>query len=252
MSIFSEYSRYYDLFYRDKDYQGEAAYIHSLITRHAPEARTILNLGCGSGRHDRCLSDLGYQITGVDRSEEMLAAAKSAAQSDAQLTYAAGDIRTVRLDSTFDAVISLFHVMSYQTTNRDLHDAFATAAAHLQPGGLFIFDCWYGPGVLTDPPVVRVKEVLADDGIQVTRIAQPQLHAEKNVVDVNYHVLLTDPASGSYRELRETHHMRYLFNPEVELGLSCAGFESPVAMEWLSNQPLGLSSWNAVFIAHKH
>ena len=78
MSVFNEYARYYDLLYRDKDYGAETDYIHNLIQKQNPGCRTILNLGCGSGRHDRCLVERGYAVTGVDLSEEMLTAARCA------------------------------------------------------------------------------------------------------------------------------------------------------------------------------
>ena len=251
MSVFNEYARYYDLLYRDKDYAGESDYIHRLIQARSPGAGTVLNLGCGSGRHDRCLVERGYTVTGVDLSEEMLRAARNAAAGTDALSYVRGDARSIRLGKTFDVVISLFHVMSYQVTNRDLLEAFATAHAHLKPGGLFIFDCWYGPGVLTDPPTVRVKE-LEDEAISATRIAQPTIHPNENVVDVNYRVILRDKASGTVRGITETHRMRYLFQPEVELMLGTSGFQPPLSEEWLTSAPLGLSSWNALFTARKN
>lgn len=250
MSVFNEYARYYDLLYRDKDYSGETDYVHNLIQRQCPGARTILSLGCGSGRHDRCLVDRGYTVTGVDISEEMLTAARNATPESTALNYVQGDARSVRLGSTFDIVISMFHVMSYQVTNHDLLAAFATAHTHLKPGGTFIFDCWYGPGVLTDPPTVRLKE-LEDEAVTVTRIAQPVMHPNENVVDVNYRVFLRDKASGSVREIHESHRMRYLFHPEVDLMLTMSGFEFPTSEEWLTSAPLSMTSWNALFTALK-
>jgi SAM-dependent methyltransferase len=250
MSVFNEYARYYDLLYRDKDYAGETDYVHNLIQGQNPDARTLLNLGCGSGRHDRCLVDRGYEVTGVDLSDEMLTAARGAAMDIGALEYVQGDVRTVRLGKTFDVVISLFHVMSYQISNDDLMAALVTAHSHLKPGGIFIFDCWYGPGVLTDRPTVRVKE-LEDEVINVTRIAQPVMHPNENVVDVNYRVFLKDKSSGSVREINETHRMRYLFCPEVELMLTTVGFELQRSEEWLTSAALSLLSWNALFFARK-
>lgn len=250
MSVFNEYARYYDLFYRDKDYVGETEYVHKLIQAQCQGAKTILNLGCGSGRHDRCLAERGYTVTGVDLSEDMLAAARDAATGNEALEYVQGDVQTVRLGKTFDVVISLFHVMSYQTTNAELTAAFATAHSHLNPGDIFIFDCWYGPGVLTDRPAVRVKE-LEDENIGVTRIAQPVMHPNENVVDVNYHIFIRDKASDSVREVRETHRMRYLFLPEVQQMLATSGFDLDVSEEWLTAGSLGSVSWNAVFVCRK-
>jgi SAM-dependent methyltransferase len=244
MSVFNEYARYYDLLYRDKDYACEAEYVHKLIQTHAPGARSILNLGCGSGRHDRELEKRGYRITGVDLSEEMLTAARRAAEGSQQLAYHHGDIRTVRLDEKFDVVISLFHVMSYQTTDDDLLAALRTANEHLNPDGLFVFDCWYGPGVLTDRPAVRVKE-LEDDALQITRIAQPVMYPNDNAVDVNFHVFIRNKDGGQVHEIRETHRMRYLFAPEIRGYSEESGFNVVKLLGEFSTVEPDDSSWAA-------
>jgi SAM-dependent methyltransferase len=252
MSVFGDYSRYYNLLYKDKDYAGEAEYVSGLITRHSPGARTVLDLGCGTGRHDLLLAQMGYIITGIDLSEEMLAVANSQLSTlnfqQSLVDFHQGDIRTVRLGTMFDIVISLFHVMSYQTTNEDIAAAFATARAHLNPGGIFIFDCWYGPAVLTNRPAVRVKR-LEDEMISVTRIAEPTMHANENLVDVNYQVYVRDKTNGDVTELRESHLMRYLFRPEVELFLKEAGFNLVESAEWMTGNEAGFASWGVYFLA---
>lgn len=77
MTTFGNYSRYYNLLYKDKDYKGEAGFIYDLIQKYSPGAKSILDLGCGTGRHDLLLAEKGYAITGVDMSEEMLLIARS-------------------------------------------------------------------------------------------------------------------------------------------------------------------------------
>ena len=77
MDVFNLYARYYNLLYKEKDYAGEAEYVHKLIQKYQPGAKSILDLGCGTGRHDILLAEKGYSVTGVDRSEEMLAVANS-------------------------------------------------------------------------------------------------------------------------------------------------------------------------------
>ncbi|MDD2336792.1 MAG: class I SAM-dependent methyltransferase [Geobacteraceae bacterium] len=243
MSVFNEYARYYDLLYRDKNYRGEADYIHKLIREHRPGARTILNLGCGSGRHDQYLEELGYAITGVDLSEEMLSAAQNASINNNKREYIHGDIRSVRLDKTYDVVLSLFHVVSYLVTNNDLKSAFLTAKAHLKPEGLFIFDCWYGPGVLTDPPTLRVKE-LEDETISVTRIATPILYPNDNTVDVDYRISIRNKHDGEAKTLQETHRMRYLFIPEIVEYLSYAGLSPLFFSRWMETAPPNDTTWN--------
>ena len=233
-----------------KNYSGETEYVHNLIRSQCPGARTILNLGCGSGRHDRCLTEYGYTVTGVDISEEMLVAARQAAGGKETLEYVHGDVRSVRLRKKYDAVIALFHVMSYQVTNEDLLDAFATAHYHLKQNGVFIFDCWYGPGVLTDGPEVRIKEI-EDDMISITRIAQPEMYPNDNVVDVKYLVFIKEKMSGNVYEIRETHRMRYLFQPEAKHLLLDSRFNCERSEDWMTGETLGSKCWNAVFVCRK-
>jgi SAM-dependent methyltransferase len=246
--IFGSYSKYYNLLYKDKDYAGDAQYVHQVIQKLCPGAKTILNLGCGTGNHDFELAKIGYEVTGIDMSAEMLAVATdcltslNSKGSAISPSFLQGDIRTVRLDTAFDVVISLFHVMSYQTTNDDLQAAFATAKAHLSCGGLFLFDCWYGPAVLSDPPVVRIKR-LEDDEIEVLRIAEPLMHYNENVVDVNYQVMILKKATGTVQQLRETHRMRYLFMPEISGYLAEQGFSMVWTEEWGTGKEPGNRTW---------
>ncbi|WP_243371798.1 class I SAM-dependent methyltransferase [Geotalea sp. SG265] len=253
MSVFGTYSKYYNLCYRNKNYAAEASYIHEILAKHAPGTRTILDFGCGTGSHDFELAKLGYEVTGIDMSEEMLHIAVSRLQAFGRqqvrggCTFLAGDIRTARLNSMFDVVVSLFHVMSYQTSNNDLKAAFVNAKANLKPGGLFIFDCWYGPAVLTDPPVVRVKR-LEDDEISVIRIAEPAINYNDNVVDVNYDVLVTNKRSGVREQLSETHRMRYLFQPEIVMLLEETGFETILCEEFVTGKQAGPDTWGVVWV----
>jgi SAM-dependent methyltransferase len=253
VSVFAGYSRYYDLLYRDKDYTGETKWIASLLRKFAPSAKTVLEIGSGTGLHAARLAELGYEVTGVDMSEGMLAGAEERRRGldpavAGRLQFAHGDARTFRLGRQFNAVISLFHVMSYQTSNDDLAAAFASAREHLEPGGLFIFDCWYGPAVLRQWPSVTTKE-LSDDDTQVKRVATPVIHAGRNVVDVNYDVIVTDKATGQTENLSETHSMRYLFTPEIELALKAADLQLLESRGWLSDTGPDFTTWGACFIA---
>jgi len=250
MTVFADYSRYYDLLYRDKDYRGEVDFVTRLIHEHAPVATKLLELGCGTGRHAELLATEGFQIHGIDQSEGMLADAlrrkKTLPREVAdRLDFSMGDARDVRLEQKFDMVVSLFHVMSYMTTNEDLSRAFATAREHLNPGGLFLFDFWYGPAVLTDPPVVRIKR-LADEQLAITRIAEPVLYANENCVEVNYEIQVRDKGTGQVNVLHESHRMRYLFLPEIRNYLYSHGMEPVFSCEWLSGAEPGVSTWNVV------
>jgi len=247
-AVFDHYSRYYDLLYRDKDYAGEAAYVAACLGRHAPHPARILELGCGTGAHAEPLARLGFSVDGVDRSETMLAraAARKAGLPSAlseRLSFEPGDVRHVRTGRHYDAVISLFHVVSYQVTDADLQATFATAAAHLRPGGLFFFDFWYGPAVLAQRPEERVK-VLEDDRIRVTRNARPVMHEKDHVVDVNYAIEIASKSSAEVQRVQETHRMRYLFLPELAR-LQGAAFRTLASHAWLLDEPPSAASWAA-------
>jgi hypothetical protein len=99
---------------------------------------------------------------------------------------------------------------------------------------------------LADPPVIRVKRV-ADERLSVTRIAEPMLHPNENLVDVNYHLFVRDLNTDSVKELRETHVMRYFFKPEIKLLADQSGLKIGFSGEWLTNNPIGQGAWNACF-----
>ncbi len=252
MTVFNHYAAYYDLLYRDKDYVGEAAFVAALLKKHAPAARRILELGCGTGRHAILLAERGYEVCGIDQSPGMLSSAGqrlAALPPDiaTRLQFREGDLRSVRVPEKFDAVISLFHVISYQTSNDDLDAAFATARAHLAPGGVFLFDVWYGPAVLTDRPAVRVKR-LEDERIRVTRIAEPTLHPNQNRVDVHYDIQVEDRATGRVEVRRELHPMRYFFKPELDDRLMAHGFTPRAMAEWMTDREPGWDTWGTYLV----
>ncbi len=247
---FDAYASYYDILYRDKDYPGEAAYIATLLQKFSPAAKDLLELGSGSGLHASQLAAKGFSIHGVELSEGMLAKANSLPSSEtnaASLTFSQGDARTARIGRTFDAVMSLFHVVSYQTSNQDVHAEFVTAREHLTGGGLFLFDIWYGPAVLTDRPSIRIKR-MESEVLAVTRLAEPEIHPEKNVVDVNYTVMVRDKSTGETQEIREKHPMRYFFTPEIALFADQTGFDIVHSEEWMTGCKPSCTTWGVLFV----
>lgn len=244
--VFDAYSRYYNLLYRDKDYAAEAAYVQALLEDFGISGGDLLELGSGTGRHGCLLADKGYRVLGIERSPEMLAQARSSAGFRCQL----GDACTIQLDRCFDAVLALFHVLSYQTDNASVQALFARASEHLKPGGLFVFDFWYSPAVFAQRPEVRVKS-LQDDQVQVTRIAEPSLLVNDNRVDVHYRVFVQDLASGQAQTLEETHAMRHFSLPEIDLLAGQAGFARVRAEEFLTGTVPGEGTWGVCVVLQK-
>jgi SAM-dependent methyltransferase len=251
MPVFADYARYYNLFYRDKDYAGEAAFVLEVLRSRGCEPKTLLDIGCGTGRHAAEMARLGIRATGVDRSDAMLRMGREfldglspAAFSTPLPELLRGDARTVRLGRKFDAAVGLFHVMSYQNTEEDFLAVMRTAKEHLNPGGLFLFDFWHGPGVLRTPPERR-ERVLEDGNTRVTRIAEPEHRVGDNTVAVKYRVTVTDLATGGSVEMREEHCMRYWFLPEMRYLSGLAGLRPVAAGAWMLDREPDLDDWTA-------
>jgi SAM-dependent methyltransferase len=225
MKVFDQYAQFYDFIYQEKNYETEARFIQRIFDQYPGlTGKNVLDLGCGTGGHALPLSTLGYQVTGVDLSDRMIAQAKRKAKdSDSPVEFLLGDIRSINLGKKFDYVISMFAVMGYQTSNDDLFSAMQVARRHLNSGGLFIFDAWFGPAVLKFRPEARIKEFFIGDQ-RIIRIAIPELNLIENTVLVQYTIFQTT-ADRIIDETREAHLMRFLFSPEVAFFARQAGFK---------------------------
>jgi SAM-dependent methyltransferase len=248
---FQKYSAFYDLLYRDKDYAAEADYVARLIRQWVPRARTILELGSGTGRHGRLLAAIGFEVHGIERSPEMVSLAQMGSNPQSNgtagsFTCQVGDICTTNLGRTFDAVVALFHVMCYQTTNEAVQSAFKAAADHLAPGGLFLFDVWHGPAVLSQGPSERVKEVV-DHHYRVKRTARPELDTNRSTVEVIYQIEGEQPSSGETVQFVEKHLMRYLFPTEVDLFARNCGLRCVQTEEFLTAELPSPSTWGVIY-----
>lgn len=253
MKIFrKDYSLSYDLLYRDKDYKKEVDFIEKIFKKYSLEPKTILELGCGTGGHALILSKLGYHITAVDRSIEMLKIAKEkAGKEKVSIEFIKRDIADCKLGKRFDVVIAMFSVIGYQTTDFLLSSAFKTAYNHLIPGGLFIFDCWYGSAVLKEKPVSKIKKIELNNGEKVIRFTKPDLDALNHTVKVRFK-LARLKKGRIISETFESHLMRYFSPQEVKYFLEVAGFKK---VEFCPFLKLGKSltdrSWNMEVIAIK-
>ena len=256
VSNFRKYSAFYDLLYQDKDYAAEAEYVACSIRSVVPAARTILELGSGTGRHGRLLADMGFEVHGIDRSADMVSIARAAAVPAASSKIAGifscevGDICTARLGRSFDAVISLFHVMSYQTTNEALQAAFAVAAEHLVPGGAFLFDVWHGPAVLSQGVSRRVKEVTGKRH-RVKRTTLPQLDLHGNTVKVLFEMECEDFTTSTVARFSEQHEMRYLFANDIAFFSARCGMQQVASEEFLTGQRPSPATWSVVYLLKK-
>ncbi|MDX2162645.1 MAG: class I SAM-dependent methyltransferase [bacterium] len=246
------YSGAFDTLYQDKDYNAEVELLETAFQQHSDHPiKTVLDLGCGTGNHAIRLARRGYRVLGVDRSDQMLAAAWVKAGSLPPLTeinFFHGDLRTVRLEQRFDAVVMLFGVLGYQTQNEDVAAAFASARAHLNPGGLLAFDVWYGPAVLEQRPSDRLKDLRFGD-TRLIRLGSASLDTLNQTCRVEYRIWRLEGAQLA-GETHEVHTVRYFFAQELRYFLSQAGFEL-VRLTGFPNieHAPDESTWNVIGVA---
>ena len=247
------YAGTYDALYQDKDYEAECDFLEQIFARYAQvPIHTILDLGCGTGGHVLPLAERGYTVTGVDRSETMLAEARrrTGAQSRCRedCDFVRGDIRTLDLGCTFDVVIAMFAVISYQTTNEDLAATFRAARQHLEPGGLLVFDCWFGPAVLAQRPANRYK-IVEREGERIIRFASPTLDVLQHTVRVDYKVLRLK-GGHVLNEVDESHLMRFLFAQEITHYLESSGIHLLKMCPFMElDRRITGRDWNATVVA---
>ncbi len=250
MNIFRGlYAEAYDVIYRDKQYEAECDFLEKVFCQRRGRVRSVLDLGCGTGRHAVELARRGYKVVGVDISEEMLNRAKErAAQADAQADFLARDVRDMDLRRRFDACIAMFAVVGYQVTNADVLAFFGSSRRHLKKGGLFVFDVWFGPAVLSIRPEQRFK-VVRENETQLVRLAFPKLIIMDHCVQVDYTVFkIVD--QKLVEEVRESHRNRFFFPRELEFLLDAAGFRCKRTCPFmdLEGEP-ALDTWNVAVVA---
>ena len=247
--IFDGVASYYDLIYKNKDYRGEAKYIDALVKKYAPSAKSIIDLGCGSGIHDWMLSEMGYEVTGFDQSDSMLELARLRSKEFPNVkqspVFELGTLTEFRAKDPADVVVSLFDVVSYLPN----YDAFASMCERLvlslKPGGLLLFDCWYGPAVYSQGPGLSLKK-LEDDKISLVRIADGRLNPTSNSVEVGYDIFITNKSDSTVEHIKELHILRCYFEDELDHLLKPFGFERVVNQVWFSEEKPSINSWSSL------
>src|ERR1700730_15088398 len=108
MKVFDRYAEYYDLLYSIKDYEAETSYVCSLIERFTPGAKSVLEIGCGTGSHGFHFAQRGYDVIGIDRSPAMVSLAdqKKAQKGIRNVSFQEGDILSLSLRREFEVVVS--------------------------------------------------------------------------------------------------------------------------------------------------
>jgi SAM-dependent methyltransferase len=132
---------WYDGFYGAKDYAAEAARVIEVVDGLAPDASTLLDVACGTGRHLEHFVGR-FRCEGSDLDETMLAAARRRLPD---VRFTPGDLVSLDLGRTFDVVTCLFSSIGYCRTPDRLRAAIAALARHVNPGGVLVVEPWFTP-----------------------------------------------------------------------------------------------------------
>ena len=240
---FVDLAMYYDLLYQDKKYVKEVDFIENLFGSYSNP--NILELGCGTGNYTKIFAERGYDITGVDLSENML----EVARKKCPCNFINADIRNISLDKKFDICLAMFAVIGYITENADIIKVFKNVRKHLKPNGLFIFDVWNGLAVMRELPSVRFKSVKTDS-MKVLRFAEPKLRSFEHICEVNYKLLILNNGNNTFNEIDEKHIVRFYFPQETKYFLEQSGFEVLRICPFLDVEGrVDESVWNITFVA---
>jgi len=188
---------------------------------------TVLDLGCGTGNHAFPLAGRGYEVVGVDCSENMLTQAHAKltnTRTKLKLSFREEDIRSVKLPGQFDAALMMFAVLGYQLENRDVLATLTSARQNFARRSAPDFRCLVWPGCAHERPSERARVIAVADG-KILRFASGKLDVSRHLCSVQIN-LWRISGERLLLETKETHLMRFFFPLELNCFLESAGFTS--------------------------
>ena len=133
---YGQMAKYYDLFYKDKNYTKEIYFIKNLIGNR----KTILDVGCGTGIHMHLLESIGYEVDGIDLSKDMLEIAVSRVNGKVYQ----GNLLDYKINKKYDVIISMFAVFNHLKSYEELEQGIINSYNHLKNNGVLIIDLHNG------------------------------------------------------------------------------------------------------------
>ena len=246
MQQYSDFSYVYDMFMDNVPYEEWAERIVSTLKAHGIEDGLVLDLGCGTGTLTEMLSDQGYDMIGIDASEDMLAEAREkqyarmdeefateaeatlsdseeAGENDAEpeILYLCQDITDFELYGTVRAVVSTCDTFNYLTEPEQLLKSLKLVNNYIEPDGVLIFD-------INAPE--KYEEVLADNVFAENRedasfIWENSYDKESKINEYALTLFIKDDDTEQYDKTEEYHYQRAYSRDEIKDLLDEAGFE---------------------------
>lgn len=234
MEAYGDFAYVYDEFMDNTPYELWCDYLKKSIEKYgvsrpneetedtlASEKNLVVDLGCGTGTLTQMLYDAGFDMIGVDNSEEMLSVAmEKRDELGSNILYLLQDMRELELYSTVGTVISVCDSVNYILDEEELLQVFKLVNNYLYPGGLFIFDF---------NTVYKYAEVIGDATIAENReecsfIWENYYHEEEEINEYDLTVFVQEE-DGSFRRFQENHYQRGYRAQTIKQMLCDAGME---------------------------
>ena len=219
MDAYTGFAAVYDLFMDNIPYEKWAEYLIDLLKENQVNDGLVLDLGCGTGGITEVLARSGYDMIGVDYSEEMLQIARQKMEEHGfDILYLLQDMREFELYGTVRAVVSICDSMNYLLQYEELVQTFSLVNNYLDPGGIFIFD-------MNTPykyETVLGQQTIAENRDEGSFIWENYFDAETGVNEYELTLFIRE-TDGRYEKYEETHFQRAYGLDEIRTALNEAG-----------------------------
>ena len=248
MEAYTSFAQVYDLFMDNVPYEEWCAYIAGILRDYGIEDGLVLELGCGTGSLTRALSGAGYDMIGVDNSEDMLEIAMDKQQEGEDILYLLQDMREFELYGTVRAVVSICDSMNYILTYEDLVQVLRLVNNYLAPGGILIFDM---------NTLYKYEEILGENTFAENRpegsfIWENYFDEETGINEYDLTLFIRDQEEGDlYRKFEETHYQRAYRLSEVRRAVEEAGMEFLTSYDAGTREPVREDSQRIYIIARE-
>ena len=250
MPFAKNYSFIYDYLYKKKDYKFEANLALKVIKNYRKSINDILEIGCGSGNFTKILIKKDYSVTAIDPSKEMIKIAKKKIKSKNLNFLNARSTNFKIKERKFDVCISLFHVFSYHTKNKEINLFFKNISEHLKKDGVMIFDFWFKPAVLWLKPEKRIR-IIENKNYKIIRKISPTWIKSRDLVFSNYEINILNKKTKKIKKFSEKHPMRYFSINQVKKIMNKYNLKFLRSLDILKNKPPKKNSWGATIVAKK-
>lgn len=246
MEAYTDFADVYDTLMDNTPYKEWCERITDILRRDGIENDLVLDLGCGTGTLTELLAKEGYDMIGIDYSQEMLARAmEKRDETGLQILYLLQDMREFELYGTVKAVVSVCDSLNYLLEEEDVIETFRLVNNYLNPKGLFIFDF---------NTVYKYKEVIGDATIAENRedcsfIWENYYHEEDEINE--YEVTFFVKEGELFRRFEETHYQRGYTPQQMKEFLAKAGLEFVMMADSDTGKEVTLESERIYMIARE-